>query len=79
MKVLAFLQTTDEGQSVRWFGAEGNSREQLATASRSKVEFHRDDVPGAVFDDAHGVHRELRRDPNADLRHYGIRIDQGGH
>jgi hypothetical protein len=75
VKVISFTQLTAEGQSVRWFVAEGNAREQLATASRNKVEFHRDDVPPEVVDAAHGAHRELRRNPHTDLRHYATHVE----
>lgn len=35
------------------------------------------DVPLAVVDAAHAAHRELRRDPHADLRHYGTFAKDG--
>lgn len=75
MNVISFVQNDDKGQRVRWFAADGNHREQLATTSRDRVEFHRDDIPAAVFDAAHAAHRELRRDRNADLRHYATNAE----
>ncbi len=75
MKVISFLQRSDEGQSVLWFVVEGTGRTRVASAFRNRVEFDRDDIPWGVFDAAHGVHRELRRDPNADLRHYAVGKD----
>lgn len=67
--------TVMDGTVVRWYdGADGP---EIASASRNRVLFHRDDVPPGVRDAALGAHKELVRSRNADVRHYATHMRDG--
>ncbi|HEX3781726.1 MAG TPA: hypothetical protein VHX38_18845 [Pseudonocardiaceae bacterium] len=70
--ILAFESRGEsDGTVIRWYVETAPTRRNLiASASRRHVRFHRDDIPARVRDAAHGAHRELAGNPNADIRHY---------
>lgn len=60
-----------DGTVIRWYlKTTPKDRVLIASASRNHVRFHRDELPWGVFDNAHGAHRELHANPQADIHHY---------
>lgn len=64
--------TVMDGTVVRWY-ADLAAHEQgnvIASASRNRVEFHRDEVHPRIRDAVQAAHRELSGNRHADVRHY---------
>ena len=71
--------TVQDGTVVRWYASvdAAEHHDMIASASRSKVEFYREQVPARVRDAAQAAHRELSGNHNAGMRHYATHEHSG--
>lgn len=70
--VVTATPTIMDGTVVRWYASldAAEHGDELASASRNRVEYLRDDLPARLRDAVEAAHRELSGNRNADIRHY---------